>query len=112
MTLCNYHPSHCSGVEPSCPIRKSGCTANLEQVSFTSTCTVTCKFCGSKNVVKNGVRTGNIQYYLCRACGHAFAGNNALIGMKYPPEQITTAVSNPAILPSIVFLGDIVLKWL
>jgi transposase-like protein len=44
-------------------------------------------------VVKNGVRTGNIQYYLCRACGRAFAGNNALEGMKYPPDQITTAIS-------------------
>lgn len=43
-------------------------------------------------MVKNGVRTGNIQYYLCRACGRAFAGNNALEGMKYPPDQIATAL--------------------
>jgi transposase-like protein len=43
-------------------------------------------------VVKNGVRTGNIQYYLCRNCGRAFAGNNALEGMKYPPDQIATAI--------------------
>lgn len=66
--------------------------ADMEQVSFTTTCTVRCKFCGSENVVKNGVRTGNIQYYKCRKCGRAFAGNNALEGMQYPPEQIATAV--------------------
>ena len=52
-----------------------------------------CKFCASENVVKNGIRTGNIQYYLCRGCGRAFAGNNALEGMKYPPDQIAVAVS-------------------
>ena len=51
-----------------------------------------CKFCASKNVVKNGVRTGNIQYYLCRSCGRAFAGNNALEGMKYSPDKIATAL--------------------
>ena len=66
--------------------------ANLEQVNYTSTCTVKCKFCGSLNVVRNGVRSGNIQYYLCRDCKRTFAGNNALEGMKYPPEQITTAI--------------------
>ena len=58
--------------------------AQMEQVSYTTTCTVTCKFCGSENVVKNGVRSGDIQYYKCRHCGRAFAGNNALEGMKYP----------------------------
>ena len=67
--------------------------ASMEQVSFTTTCTVRCKFCSSENVVKNGVRTGNIQYYKCRDCGRAFAGNNALEGMQYPPEQIASAVS-------------------
>lgn len=71
----------------------TGQVANLEQVSFTTTCTVVCKFCGSKNVVKNGVRTGDIQYYKCRDCKRAFAGNNALESMKYPPEQIASAIS-------------------
>jgi len=65
----------------------------VSDVSVTTTCAVTCKFCQSKNVVKNGVRSGNIQYYLCRDCGRGFAGNNALEGMKYPPDQIAMAVS-------------------
>jgi putative transposase len=68
-------------------------TATLEQVNYISTCTVKCKFCGSPNVVKNGVRSGNIQYYLCRSCKRTFAGNNALEGMKYPPDRIATAIT-------------------
>jgi len=68
-------------------------TATLEQVNYTSTCTVKCKFCGSPNVVRNGVRSGNIQYYLCHKCRRTFAGNNALEGMKYPPDRIATAIT-------------------
>lgn len=90
---CNFHPSHCSVTPKPCTVvPRSHCTANLQQVSITSTYEITCKFCGSKNVVKNGVRTGNIQYYLCRDCGRAFAGNNALEGMKYQPDRIATAL--------------------
>ena len=67
--------------------------ASMEQVTYTTTHTIRCKFCGSENVVKNGVRAGNIQYYKCRNCNRAFAGNDAMEGMKYPPDQIATAVS-------------------
>ncbi len=31
---------------------------------------VTCKFCASPNVVKNGTRNG-VQYWLCKSCGRA-----------------------------------------
>lgn len=67
--------------------------AQMEQVTYTTTCTIRCKFCGSDMVVKNGVRAGDIQYYKCRNCGRAFAGNNALEGMHYPPDQIAAAIS-------------------
>ncbi|MBI4286664.1 MAG: IS6 family transposase [Chloroflexi bacterium] len=67
------------------------CIAPLAEVSYTQTITITCKHCGSKNVVKYG-KKGDIQYYLCRDCGRTFAGNNALPGMKYPPDQIACAV--------------------
>lgn len=67
--------------------------AKVSDVTLTSTVDVICKFCRSKNVVRNGVRAGNIQYYLCRDCKRTFAGNNALEGMKYPPKQIATAIS-------------------
>ena len=63
--------------------------SHLEDVSYTETISIYCKYCGSKNVVKNGSK-GDIQYYLCRDCNHTFAGNNALPGMRYPPDRIGT----------------------
>ena len=66
--------------------------AELAEVTYTQTITITCKHCGSKNVVKYGTK-GDTQYYLCRDCKRTFAGTDALPGMKYPPDQIATAVS-------------------
>jgi|SRR3990172_7095559 len=65
--------------------------AHLAEVTITQTTTITCKHCGSKNVVKNGTKAG-YQYYLCRDCGRTFAGNNALPGMRFPPDRIATAI--------------------
>jgi putative transposase len=91
---CNSSKSVCSKSiccsVPQKPI--TPCVANLCQVSYTTTCSVTCKYCGSENVVKYG-KKGNTQYYLCRDCKHTFAGNDALPGMRFPPEQIAAAVS-------------------
>lgn len=50
-----------------------------------------CKHCKSENIVKYGKR-GAIQYYLCRACGRTFAGNDSLPGMRFPPEHIATSL--------------------
>ena len=66
-------------------------TAELNDVTYTEIISIYCKYCGSKNVVKNGSK-GDIQYYLCRDCNHTFAGNNALPGMRYPPDRIATAL--------------------
>lgn len=65
--------------------------AKLSDVSYTQTISITCKYCGSKNVVRNGTKAG-YQYYLCRDCGHAFSGNNALPGMRFSPDRIATAL--------------------
>lgn len=65
---------------------------DLAEVTYTQTITITCKHCNSKNVVKYG-KKGETQYYLCRDCKRTFAGTGALPGMKYPPEQIASAVS-------------------
>lgn len=65
--------------------------AHLAEVTIVTKTDVTCKHCGSKNVVRNGTKAG-YQYYLCRDCGRTFAGNNALPGMKYPPDRIATAL--------------------
>ncbi len=66
--------------------------AKLEEVTYTQTITINCKYCGSKNVVKYG-KKGDTQYYLCHDCKHTFAGNEALPGMRFPPDQIATAIS-------------------
>lgn len=65
--------------------------AHLAEVTIITKTDVICKHCGSKNVVRNGTKAG-YQYYLCRDCGRTFAGNNALPGMKYPPDRIATAL--------------------
>ena len=62
------------------------------QCQITSTETITCKHCGSQNVVKYG-KKGDTQYYRCKDCNRTFAWNNALSGMRYPPDQIATAIS-------------------
>ena len=48
---------------------------------------IVCKFCGSDNVVKYGVRDG-VQNYICRACGRKFTANDAPEGMRTEAEQI------------------------
>jgi transposase-like protein len=52
---------------------------------------VSCKFCFSDRVVKNGIRE-NTQYWLCRNCGRGFVNNHALPKMKYSLDIITKAV--------------------
>ena len=52
----------------------------------------TCKYCQSQHTVKYGKKR-DTQYYLCRICRHAFAGNGALPGMRYPPEPVAGALT-------------------
>ncbi len=66
-------------------------TAKGQACHFISTEAIHCKYCGSKNVIKYG-KKGEMQYYECKDCQRHFAYNNALPGMRYPPEQIATAV--------------------
>jgi transposase-like protein len=54
---------------------------------------VRCKFCESQEVVKNGLRN-NVQYWLCKRCGHGFVDNQALPKMKYPLEIVAKAVDD------------------
>jgi transposase-like protein len=54
-------------------------------------CEFGCKFCGSDNLVKNGMTAGK-QGYLCKDCGHKFAGNDSFIGTHKHIETIGQAV--------------------
>lgn len=52
---------------------------------------ITCKFCGSPNIVKNGTRKGT-QYWLCKNCGRGFVSNQALPKGKYPVDAVASAL--------------------
>jgi transposase-like protein len=53
--------------------------------------TVTCKLCGSENVIRFGHYKG-IQRWKCKDCRHKFADNNALPGMRIPYGRVATAI--------------------
>ena len=50
-----------------------------------------CKICGSENVIRFG-RYKGIQRWKCKDCGHKFADNDALPGMRIPQEWVSTAI--------------------
>jgi putative transposase len=52
---------------------------------------VTCKYCGSRNVIRWGKFRG-IQRFWCNDCHRKFADNDALPNMQTPVEQVGSAV--------------------
>jgi transposase-like protein len=57
--------------------------------------TQTCRYCGSSEIVKDGIRHnkhGNLQIYLCRDCGHYFTINLGFERMRATPQIITSAM--------------------
>lgn len=44
---------------------------------------IRCKFCNSRDIVKNGHRKGT-QYWLCKNCGHGFVANKSVPKSRYP----------------------------
>jgi transposase-like protein/RNase P subunit RPR2 len=87
-----------------------------------------CRYCGSMNVVKMGVRHnihGNIQRYLCKDCKRKFAENDGFEKVKATPKAITMAldlyfkgVSQRKIVEHLKMFEDVkvtqpcVLKWI
>ena len=54
-----------------------------------------CRFCGSENIVKRGVRKnkyGNLQRYICKDCGKKFSFNIGFEKMRATPQVITSAM--------------------
>jgi transposase-like protein len=54
-----------------------------------------CLFCGSSNIVKDGIRKnkrGEIQIFYCKACEHYFTFNVGFERMKHNPQAITSAM--------------------
>jgi putative transposase len=59
--------------------------------SFYST-KITCKYCGSEDVIKYGAYKG-VQRYWCKACKRKFKGDTSPFHMKVSPEHISSALS-------------------
>jgi DNA-directed RNA polymerase subunit RPC12/RpoP len=54
-----------------------------------------CQYCNSTNIVKDGKRhnkTGDLQIYLCRDCGHYFTINLGFKHMRATPQIVTSAM--------------------
>ena len=52
---------------------------------------VTCKYCGSHNVIRYGHFRG-VQRFWCKQCRRKFADNDALPNMQTPVEQVGAAI--------------------
>lgn len=92
MTNYEFSPERINQIIDSIPDIRRTPIANLEEVTYTQTITITCKHCGSKNVVKYG-KKGDTQYYLCHDCKRTFSGSNALSGMRFSADQIAMSIN-------------------
>jgi transposase-like protein len=82
---------HIFAVEFSVSFRTEVAVRRIEPVDNLSECV----FCGSSNIVKDGVRknkAGTIQKFYCRDCDHYFTFNIGFEKMKHNPQAITSAM--------------------
>jgi len=66
-------------------------TAELGEHHFTQPQSIRCKWCGSVDIKKYGIRDG-IQEYLCLKCGRKFNAKDAPYKKQTPVEQIGSAL--------------------
>lgn len=52
---------------------------------------ISCKYCGSNNVIKKGVYNG-VQRYWCNECNRKFTDKDTLFKMKTPVNQVASAI--------------------
>ena len=67
--------------------------AHLEEHHFTMPEPIKCKWCGSVDIKKYGIRDG-VQEYLCLKCGRKFNAKDAPYKKQTPVEQIGTSISS------------------
>ena len=90
-TYRNVKCKHIWAVEFSSAIRREVETRRIEPLTSVSNCI----FCGSINIVKDGVRhnkQGDIQIFQCRDCGKYFTFNIGFEKMKHNPQAVTSAM--------------------
>lgn len=54
---------------------------------------MSCKFCGSDTVVKNGITHNGRQLNRCKSCKHQFVDNGNFVGMRTKAEVIATSLN-------------------
>lgn len=71
---------------------KEGLVLEDDELQYAKYEQVVCKYCGSEDIVRYGVRNG-VQNYLCRACGRKFTAKDSPVGMQTPTEQIGVSLA-------------------
>jgi len=66
--------------------------ARLEKAHYTEPQPIVCKWCGSTDVMKYGIRNG-VQNYICRKCKRKFTAKDTPYHMQTPTEQIGAALN-------------------
>jgi len=82
---------HIFAVEFSVSMRAEVAVTRIEPIENLTECI----FCGSSNIVKDGVRHnkyGEIQIFYCKRCLHYFTFNIGFEKMKHNPQAITSAM--------------------
>lgn len=82
---------HIFAVEFSVSLRAEVAVRRIEPIENLTECI----FCGSSNIVKDGVRHnkhGDIQIFHCKGCGRYFTFNIGFERMKHNPQAITSAM--------------------
>jgi len=68
------------------------CMVHLEREHFTEPELIACKWCGSTDIMKRGIRQG-VQNYICKACGRVFIAKDAPYHMQTSVDQIGAALN-------------------
>jgi len=82
---------HVFAVEFSVSLRAEVAVTRIEPIENLTECV----FCGSSNIVKDGVRHnkyGEIQIFYCKVCLHYFTFNIGFERMKHNPQAVTSAM--------------------
>ncbi len=82
---------HIYAVEFSVALKQNIAKTRIQPINNTSNCI----YCGSENIVKDGVRHnkyGDLQKFHCRNCNKYFSFNVGFEHMKHSPKAITTAM--------------------
>lgn len=85
---CRKEPQICKVTKPTICYG----VAHLEKEHFTEPQSIVCKWCGSTDIMKYGIRKG-VQNYICKACGRVFIAKDAPYHMQTSTDQIGAALN-------------------